>query len=246
MPIRIISCVSLPPATIKSVPIYDYANANVELAKMATETYYSCCGKSICKGCVDSFLKSENIGKCPFCNSVGLGKTDEDNIQELMKRAEANDAGAMTALGSFYYHGIVGLQQDQKRAMELWTQASKLGYSDAHFNLGIIYDAEGNLKKAKFHTEAAAMAGHGPARSNLGYAEEQAGNMEQAVKHWKIAASAGDYDAMHSLLGAFKKGYVSRETIDSTLTAYNNSCTEMRSKARDSCIRFTAECIGER
>jgi hypothetical protein len=41
-----------------------------------------------------------------------------------------------------------------------------------------------------------------------------------------IAASSGDYDAMHSLLGAFIGGFVSRDEIESTLTAFNNSCVK--------------------
>jgi hypothetical protein len=40
------------------------------------------------------------------------------------------------------------------------------------------------------------------------------------------------------LTALYKKGYVSRESIDSTLIAYNNSCAEMRSEARDAYIRF--------
>jgi hypothetical protein len=48
-----------------------------------------------------------------------------------------------------------------------------------------------------------------------------------------IAASAGEYDDMHVLRKRFEKGLVSRESIDSTLSAYNNSCAEMRSEARD-------------
>ena len=75
------------------------------------------------------------------------------------------------------------------------------------------------------------MAGHEDARHILGMMELQSGNVERAVKHWKIAASAGDYDAMHSLL------WFSRYAINSTLTAYNNSCAEMRSEARDAYIR---------
>jgi hypothetical protein len=61
------------------------------LANMATEVYYECCGKTICRGCVDSFAKSGNDDKCPFCNS-DRDKTDEERIEELMKRVEANDA----------------------------------------------------------------------------------------------------------------------------------------------------------
>ena len=93
------------------------------------------------------------------------------------------------------------------------------------------------MKKAKFHVEAAAMAGNEVARYNLGVMECNSGNIERAIKHWTIAASAGDFQAMFTLLIALKKRDVSRESIDSTLVAYNNSCTEMRSEARDACIR---------
>ena len=80
------------------------------------------------------------------------------------------------------------------------------------------------------------MAGHEEARSNLGTMEALSGNMGQAVKHWMIAASAGNYAAMHNLLIAFNQGLTSRATIDSILTAYNNSCAEMRGEARDAAM----------
>jgi hypothetical protein len=53
------------------------------------------------------------------------------------------------------------------------------------------------------------------------------------VKHWTIAASAGYYIAMNQLRVSFREGLVSRETIESTLVAYNKFCVEVRSKARD-------------
>jgi TPR repeat protein len=90
------------------------------------------------------------------------------------------------------------------------------------------------------------MAGHDDARYNLGCMEYNSGKQERAVKHWTIAASAGDYDAMHVLREIFEEGIVSRETIDSTLTAYNNSCVEMRSEARDAAIRLSIARIGAR
>ena len=37
---------------------------------------------------------------------------------------------------------------------------------------------------------------------------------------------------------------VSRESVDSTLAAYNNSCAEMRSEARDAVIRIHSNGIG--
>jgi hypothetical protein len=60
------------------------------------------------------------------------------------------------------------------------------------------------------------------------------------VSYWlsrRIAASAGSYIAMDSLQTCLKKGHVSRQSINSTLIAYNDSCAEMRSEARDTAIR---------
>ena len=152
-----------------------------------------------------------------------------------MKRVAANDAGAINMLGNSYENGLLGLQQDQTKAMELYARAVDLGSSGAHNNLGVIY--QGNFKKAKFHFEAAAMAGHDEARYNVGSMEFESGNMERAIKHWTIAASAGHYIAMHLVRLCFEKGHVSRESIESTLAAYNTSCAEMRSEARDAYIR---------
>jgi TPR repeat protein len=96
-------------------------------------------------------------------------------------------------------------------------------------------------KKAKFHYETAAMAGHEGARYNLGCAEHDSGNVGRAVKHLTIAASAGEHDAMYNLIKCFEMGYVSRDAVDSTLTAYNTSCAEMRSEAIDAWIKMELE-----
>ena len=140
-PIEILrSCISLPTATITArVPVYKFAFENEELAQVETKQYYTCCGKSICKGCVYSFCESGNIRTCPFCKADIIGKTDEEIFEALMKQVETNDAGAMTALGSDYYHGKLGLLRDCEKALELWKQAATLGYSHAHFHLGNDY-----------------------------------------------------------------------------------------------------------
>jgi hypothetical protein len=95
-----------------------------------------------------------------------------------------------------------------------------------------------NWKKAKFHLEAAAMAGHEGARNHIGYLEFlQFNNTDRAIKHWIIAASAGEYLAMNALRSCFENDIdIDRESLDSTLTAYNTSCGEMRSEARDAFI----------
>lgn len=46
---------------------------------------------------------------------------------------------------------------------------------------------------------------------------------------------------MYDLLVAFNRGSVTRDEIDSTLTAYNISCVELRSEARDVVIRLSID-----
>jgi tetratricopeptide (TPR) repeat protein len=218
--------------------------ANQGLAKKNTKNYYSCCGKSICGGCVHSFNTSGNIDKCPFCNS-DRDKKDEEIIQELMKRVEVNDAGAMCNLAIYYNNGQLGFQQDHAKARQIHKQAAKLGSSDAYHHMGVCYDDGGDLKKAKFHYEEAAMAGHEDARFNLGLMDiDFEGKRERAIKNMTIAASAGHYKAMQFLIKCFERDFVSRILIDSTLTAYNNSCVEMRSEARDAYILLKQETRG--
>jgi TPR repeat protein len=246
MPDKLISCISFPPATIKSVPIYDFEMANendnfvYQDKHKSTEQYYECCGKGICRGCIHSFHESGNDDKCPFCNA-DRNKTREEQNEDLMKRVEANDATSICLLAFCCYKGLNGVQQDHAKAMELYVRAANLGCKTAHNNLAGIYHEGGKLKKAKSHLEAAAMAGYEVARYNLGMDESNSGNMERSVKHWTISASGGCYLSMHELRTLFEQGFISRESINSTLAAYNNSCAEMRSEARDAFFQMVTK-----
>jgi TPR repeat protein len=213
--------------------------ANEEMAKKHSYHHMPCCGKSICGGCVHSVAESGNNNKCPFCNSES--KSHEEDFEDTLKRVEANDPASICLLARYYLHGREGLQQNEERAMELYKQAAGLGSNDAHYQLGEKYYEGGDLKKAKLHLEAAAMAGHEVARFMLGIMENKSGNRERAIKHWKIAASAGYYLAMHALITFSKKGTGRREAINSTLVAYNDTCSEMRSEARDTYIHTVME-----
>jgi TPR repeat protein len=108
-------------------------------------------------GCVYSFNKSGNNEKCPFCNANQDNKTNEERVGEVMRRVEANDAASIYVLGSNNYQGLNGFQQDHAKGLELLARAADLGYSKARHNLATIYYQRGDLKKAKFHYEAAAL-----------------------------------------------------------------------------------------
>ena len=49
MPLRLISCMTLPSATLSSIPIYDFALANEELAGKLMEQHFPCC--DLCRMC---------------------------------------------------------------------------------------------------------------------------------------------------------------------------------------------------
>jgi hypothetical protein len=185
-------------------------------------------------------VSPETLANVLIAKQIFLDRTDEERIGQMMKRVEVNDSGAICELAQYYYRGRGGLIHDQEKGIELLIRAAELGSSRANSCLGVIYYERGDLKKAKFHTEAAAMAGDEMARCNLATIECLSGNNERAVKHYKIAASAGQHFAMHRLRQFFENGHVGRDEIDSTLIAYNNSCAEMRSESRDAYIRESA------
>jgi TPR repeat protein len=177
---------------------------------------------------------SGNDIRCPFCN-YNQRESDEEKVVEIMKRVEANDADSIWLTAYYnitycYEYGYMGCQQDHAKAKGLFTRAADLGCSKANWTLADIHREEGNLKKAKFHLEAAAMTGHEAARCNLGALEYNSGNAVLSVKHWIIAASARNYGAMHNLRALFDDGAVSRELIDSALAAYNSSFAEFRKR----------------
>ena len=95
-----------------------------------------------------------------------------------MKLGEANDAASIYVLADRYEHGGLGLQQNRTKAKEFYARSADLGFSTAHDYLGDLYRDEKNLKKAKFHFEAAAMAGHEGARFDLGSLEFNDGNKD--------------------------------------------------------------------
>lgn len=71
---------------------------------------------------------------------------DKERIEELMKRIEKNDAFAMCEMSRLCYQGLRGVQQNLAKRMGLLTKAAELGFSEAHFSLGRLYEEGGDLK----------------------------------------------------------------------------------------------------
>jgi hypothetical protein len=208
--------------------------------------YQPCCGKMPCLGCVYAntvaAADTEKF-KCVFCRTEA-SSSDEVLIERIEKRVEANDALAMSSLGGLYQRGMMGLRQDNAKALELYHKSAKLGHNIAHFNLSVCYQTgsivEIDTRKATNHRQLAAMAGDVHARYNLGCDEINAGNMDRAYKHWMISANDGYELAMNEIQEGYKSGFVTKDDYEKTTRAYGNSIDEMKSDERD---RYAAHLI---
>ena len=203
-------------------------------------TFYSCCGKNVCNGCIVAMFDREGMNiLCAYCRTPPAESGDEE-VERLRKRMEKGNPSAYNNLAGHYANGTRGLPQDWAKANELYLKAGDLGSADAYFNLGNSYrvgrGVEVDEKKAKHYWELAATNGHIKARHNLGAIEGQAGNHERAYKHLLISASAGSKKSLDSVKGGFMRGLVTKEQYANTLREYQKSQDEMKSEARDKAL----------
>eukprot|EP00979_Chaetoceros_neogracilis_P003160 scaffold537_cov223-Chaetoceros_neogracile.AAC.2 len=201
--------------------------------------YQSCCGKMMCGGCIcahSAAAADAERFKCVFCRTEA-SLSDEEEIERIEKRVEANDALAMYNLGTCYQFGTMGLRQDHAKALELYRTSAKLENHFAHFNLSLFYRkgdiVEKDARKATYHLQLGAMAGNAHARHNLGWNEGNAGNMDRAFKHLMISANDGHASSMKSVQEGYKNGFVTKDDFAKTIRAYGNSIVEMKSDDRD-------------
>ena len=202
--------------------------------------YQSCCGKVICSGCIcapiyDDRGNKVSNKKCPFCRTPT--PTKEEMFNRIKKRVEAYDANAMYNTGNFYRDGRNGFPEDMDKAIELYHQAAKLGYTGAYNNIGFAYlsgrGVEVNETKARHYYELAAIGGSVGARHNLGIWEENTGNYDRALKHHMIAIRAGEADSLKEVKELYKKGHATKEDYTKALQLYQSYLQEIKSPQRD-------------
>ena len=201
-------------------------------------TFYSCCSKSICLGCVYSNERSGGGSKCPFCRELVVEW--EDDKKKMTERIKANDPAAMREMGTYRYSQ--GQEGDYDKAFEYWTKAAELGDVDAHYNLGYLYHEGGGVEKdeekAVYHWEKAAIGGHHIARHYLACIEHNNGNIERAVKHSIIAANLGYEKSMKELWEYYSHGNITKEDLDATLRTHHAAINEMKSPEREAAEAF--------
>ena len=213
---------------------------------IAEETVYnSCCGMTICSGCVYAQIKfAESVTKpqslpnlpCPFCR-LPMVYSEKEIMNRYNKRMEAGDADAFFTMGSTYMYGEDGTEQNIMKALELYSCAVQLGSIEAHNKIGILYSDGKHLpkdpKKSIYHFQQGAVKGCEYARYHIGLEEANMGNIDRAIKHWVIGASIGHKVSLDNVEVGFRRGHATKAQYEKALRGYHAYIDEARSETRD-------------
>jgi len=203
----------------------------------STEIFMSCCGKTICDGCIHAMKESEGGDRlCPFCRTPPASGKKED-MKRIKTLIEKGNAEAFNVFAGYYDRGDYGLPQDHQKANELYQKAGELGCSDGYYNLGCSYNQGSGVnmdkKRACHYFELAAMMGDLDARYTLGVWDYKAGNNDRAIKHFVMVAKAGDKKSLEKVKKIFMQGLVTKDEYASTLRVYHDRQKEMKSEMRN-------------
>ena len=129
------------------------------------------------------------------------------------------------------------MSKDVTRAVDRAVLRAELGVKEAHFSLGVMFEAgtevEKDTAKAFRHYETAAKCGQVNARYNLGNAEYDAGNRDLALQHWMISAKLGHEYSLTNVKSFFMNGLATKADYAAALLGYQNAVEEMSSPDRD-------------
>ena len=201
--------------------------------------FRSCCMKLVCFGCMDVIEKQGAFGyeTCPFCRSPAP-ETGTGVLETVMKRVDARDPEAIRHLGDLHLRGIHGLDKNESRAFELWTEAAELGSIKALSKMGAAYyfgrrGLSPDKSKGVRYLESAAMQGGVESRHLLGLGEMCDVKVDRAVRHYLIAAKMGYDKSLDSIKEMFAKGLATKQQYVDALKGYQDAVEEMKSPERD-------------
>lgn len=140
---------------------------------------------------------------CVLCFSVSAGA---QSFEEVLAKANQNDASAQHALGLMYVEGN-GVEQNDAEALKWFGKAAEQGLASAQYELGVMYgNGEGVTKndaEAVNWFRKAAEQGDSDAQYNLGviYQRGQGAAQDYAeAMRWHLkAAENGDVHSPYSI-----------------------------------------------
>jgi TPR repeat protein len=174
-------------------------------------TFYSCCCKRVCTACYVKCRQHDT--RCPLCRAPPP-KSDPEWVRRLQKHVDKGNAEAQIMLGGKFFNGGMGLEQDLKRAVQLFEVAAAQGNAEAQDSLGVCYTqgqgVEIDHKTAVQWWRRAAEQGYPVAQCNLGNAFYEgrgvAQSHDEAVKWFRLAAAQGQLDALCNLGTCYGNG----------------------------------------
>ena len=202
----------------------------------------SCCMTMVCNGCFHAALKQGLGTACPLCRAPPA-ENEEEAFGRIQKRVAARDPEAIFHLGDLHFEGRYGLEKNDLRAIELWTEAAELGSTKAHNKLGIAYNSGSfgvPLDKAKGvrYWESAAMQGDAESRHWLGLTELDNSNDDRAARHLLISAKMGHRDSLDFIREMFANGDTTEAQFFEALSGHQDAVEEMRSHDRDEAAAY--------
>ncbi|EJK48273.1 hypothetical protein THAOC_32947, partial [Thalassiosira oceanica] len=201
----------------------------------------TCCMKTLCRGCLLASCQHGMLETCPFCRTP-TQFSDAAALPLVQKRVDAKDPKATEYLAQAYYNGRYGLEKDVPRAIELWTEAARLGDLDAHYCLGYWYcrgeGVEEDVARGIRNWQQAAIQGHPESRHALGIHEDNNGNHGLAVQHWMISAKMGLELSLNEIKLMFMKGHATKAQHAEALRGYQTALEEARSPQREEVKAF--------
>ncbi|EJK54405.1 hypothetical protein THAOC_25971 [Thalassiosira oceanica] len=198
--------------------------------------FKSCCMQTVCHGCILASCQRGLEDICPFCRTP-TPDSDAAILAQVRKRVDAGDPGAVESLAYAYHDGDFGLQQDTSRAIELWTEAARLGDLDALYKLGCLYyqgeGVEQDVARGIRHLQHAAIRGDPDSRLMLGAHEHESGNHELALRHLMISAKMGHDTSLNVIKAMFMEGLATKAQYADALKDYQNALEETKSPQRE-------------
>lgn len=182
-----------------------------------------------------------------FASGVGTDKNEESALQWFQKAAAKGEAGALYAVGEFYFFGRGGLKPDPKMAIHYLTQAA--GYNDprAQNLLGDIYrkgiglDHKNFAEAYRLFSQASA-AGFLDAQGNLGVmiangeVPEKPADIKAATELFRKGAEAGNALCMFFYAKVLEKGLgLPAPDKDSARTWYERAAKAGQQQAKAKC-----------
>jgi hypothetical protein len=199
-------------------------------------TFYDCCCKRICTACSDKCRQHDE--RCPLCRATQFD-SDPEFLRRLRKHVDKGNAEAQIVLGGKYFIGGMGLQQDLKRAIQLYEHAAAQGHAVAQDSLGACY-ARGHGVEVDYTTAAlwfrrAAEQEYPDAQFNLGYAfytgTGVAQSYEEAVRWYLLAAAQGQPGALYNLGVCHSNADGLPQDLDEALRLFKRAAAKGYAKA---------------